>query len=187
MKAIGYEGYQGPRLTRQEQLARMHRVIENELTEKQRRAVLGYYVDKKDHAGAGAGVRRLQIDRLPHHPARRAPPAPLPALLKPRSLFQNNEAAFEKKFPRPVWVGAWLGIDGACRPGYEVRSHWISCTLSIAQACGNCPSKAVARDEFVSLFHVQLAPGALGVGRIHPKCRAPGKRAAPAGKAHAPA
>ena len=41
------EGYQGPRLTRQEQLARMHRVIENELTEKQRRAVLGYYVDKK--------------------------------------------------------------------------------------------------------------------------------------------
>ena len=47
MKAIGYEGYQGPRLTRQEQLARMHRVIENELTEKQRRAVLGYYVDKK--------------------------------------------------------------------------------------------------------------------------------------------
>ena len=42
MKAIGYEGYQGPRLTRQEQLARMHRVIE-----KQRRAVLGYYVDKK--------------------------------------------------------------------------------------------------------------------------------------------
>ena len=43
MKAIGYEGYQGPRLTRQEQLARMHRVIENELTEKQRRAVLGYY------------------------------------------------------------------------------------------------------------------------------------------------
>ena len=47
MKAIGYEDYQGPRLTRQQQIARMHRVIENELTEKQRRAVLGYYVDKK--------------------------------------------------------------------------------------------------------------------------------------------
>ena len=38
MKAIGYEDYQGPRLTRQQQIARMHRVIENELTEKQRRA-----------------------------------------------------------------------------------------------------------------------------------------------------
>ena len=47
MKAIGYEDYQGPRLTRQQQIARMHRVIENELTEKQKRAVLGYYVDKK--------------------------------------------------------------------------------------------------------------------------------------------
>ena len=47
MKAIGYEDYQGPRLTRQQQIARMHRVIENELTEKQKRAVLGYYVDRK--------------------------------------------------------------------------------------------------------------------------------------------
>ena len=33
MKAIGYDDYQGPRLTRQQQIARMHRVIENELTE----------------------------------------------------------------------------------------------------------------------------------------------------------
>ena len=45
MKAIGYENYQGPRLTRQEQLARMHRVIENELTEKQRRAVFRFVRD----------------------------------------------------------------------------------------------------------------------------------------------
>ena len=99
MKAIGYEGYQGPRLTRQEQLARMHRVIENELTEKQRRAVLGYY---------GAGVRRLQIDRLPHHPARRAPSAPLPAILKPRSHFQNNAVGLKKFPPTGIWSGAWL-------------------------------------------------------------------------------
>jgi len=48
MKAIGYEDYQGPRLTRQQQLQRMHRVIENELTEKQRRALLGYYIDRKN-------------------------------------------------------------------------------------------------------------------------------------------
>lgn len=47
MKAIGCEEYQGPRLSRQQQIARMHRVIDNELTEKQRRVVLGYYVDKK--------------------------------------------------------------------------------------------------------------------------------------------
>ena len=48
MKAIGYEDYQGPRLTRQQQLQRMRRVIDNELTEKQRRAVLGYYVERKN-------------------------------------------------------------------------------------------------------------------------------------------
>lgn len=47
MKAIESDSYQGPRLPRQQQLQRMHRVIENELTEKQRRAVLGYYVEKK--------------------------------------------------------------------------------------------------------------------------------------------
>lgn len=47
MKAIDYEGYQGPRLSRRQQLERMQRVIEQELTEKQRAAVLGYYVDKK--------------------------------------------------------------------------------------------------------------------------------------------
>ena len=48
MKAIDYEGYQGPRLPRRLQLQRVHRVIEAELTEKQRRAVLGYYVDQKN-------------------------------------------------------------------------------------------------------------------------------------------
>ena len=105
MKAIGYEGYQGPRLTRQEQLARMHRVIENELTEKQRRAVLGYYVDKKTMPELARGVRRLQIDRLPHHPARRAPPASLPALLKPPQPFSKQRSCFEKKFPDRYLVG----------------------------------------------------------------------------------
>ena len=47
MKSIDYEGYQGPRLSRQQQLSRMQRVIALELTEKQRQAVLGYYVEKK--------------------------------------------------------------------------------------------------------------------------------------------
>ena len=59
MKAIGYDDYQGPRLTRQQQIARMHRVIENELTEKQRRAVLGYYVDKKTMPESSASANRL--------------------------------------------------------------------------------------------------------------------------------
>lgn len=48
MKAIEFEGYEGPRLSRQQQLRRLHRVIACELTEKQRRAVLGYYIDKKN-------------------------------------------------------------------------------------------------------------------------------------------
>ena len=37
-----------------------------------------------------------------------------------------------KKSPNRFGWGQGCGIDGACRPGYEVRSHWISCTLSIA-------------------------------------------------------
>ena len=38
-----------------------------------------------------------------------------------------------KKSPNRFGWGQGCGIDGACRPGYEVRSHWISCTLSIAR------------------------------------------------------
>ena len=75
MKAIGYEDYQGPRLTRQQQIARMHRVIENELTEKQKRAVLGYYVDRKTPAQMFAvlteilhAFRNVRRGRCPHRP-----------------------------------------------------------------------------------------------------------------------
>ncbi len=48
MKSIAFEGYEGPRLSRSQQLQRLRRVIDHELTEKQRRAVLGYYIDKKN-------------------------------------------------------------------------------------------------------------------------------------------
>lgn len=82
MKAIGYEGYQGPRLTRQEQLARMHRVIENELTEKQRRAVLGYYVDKKTMPELAREFGASANRPSPHHPARRKAPAQMFAVLR---------------------------------------------------------------------------------------------------------
>ena len=102
MKAIGYEGYQGPRLTRQEQLARMHRVIENELTEKQRRAVLGYYVDKKTmpELAREFGVCKSTVCRT----IQRAEPA----ILKPRSHFQNNAVGLKKFPPTGIWSGAWL-------------------------------------------------------------------------------
>ena len=108
MKAIGYEGYQGPRLTRQEQLARMHRVIENELTEKQRRAVLGYYVDKKTmpELAREFGVCKSTVCRTIQRAERR-----LRRCLRdrrPRSLFQNNEAALKKVPPTGIWSGAWL-------------------------------------------------------------------------------
>ena len=48
MKNIGFEAYFGPRLDRATQLRRLQRVIDTELTEKQRRAIVGYYFEKKN-------------------------------------------------------------------------------------------------------------------------------------------
>ena len=48
MKNIGFEAYFGPRLDRATQIRRLRRVIDTELTEKQRSAVLGYYFEKKN-------------------------------------------------------------------------------------------------------------------------------------------
>lgn len=48
MKSIDYDGYQGPRMSRAMQLARVRNVLENELTAKQRRVLLGYYIEKKN-------------------------------------------------------------------------------------------------------------------------------------------
>ncbi len=49
MKSIDYENtYTGPRLPREVQRQRMKRVIDAELTEKQRSALLGYYVQQKN-------------------------------------------------------------------------------------------------------------------------------------------
>ena len=47
MKNIDYDGYLGPRMTRDVQRRRLQHVMENELTELQRRAVIGYYLEKK--------------------------------------------------------------------------------------------------------------------------------------------
>ena len=43
MKNILYEGYLGPRLPREVQLKRVQRVIQEELTELQRQALMAYY------------------------------------------------------------------------------------------------------------------------------------------------
>lgn len=46
MKNIDYE-YLGPRLSREVQLRRLRRVIDQELTEQQRRAITEYYLERK--------------------------------------------------------------------------------------------------------------------------------------------
>ena len=47
MKNILYDGYEGPRLPREVQLRRLKRVIEQELTEKQRETLIAYYFQNK--------------------------------------------------------------------------------------------------------------------------------------------
>ena len=48
MKNTLYEGYEGPRLPPAVQLQRVKRVIERELTAKQREILLAYYFQDKD-------------------------------------------------------------------------------------------------------------------------------------------
>ena len=47
MRNTNYKGYLGPRMSRELMKHRVRHVLENELTEKQRRAVLDYYVARK--------------------------------------------------------------------------------------------------------------------------------------------
>ena len=47
MKNILYDGYCGPWMSRSMQKKRLYNVLENELTEHQRRAVVGYYLEGK--------------------------------------------------------------------------------------------------------------------------------------------
>lgn len=48
MKNIGYDGYEGPRLPQDQQLRRLRRVMDAELTEKQYRVVVGYYLEHRN-------------------------------------------------------------------------------------------------------------------------------------------
>ena len=47
MKDILYEGYEGPRLPPAVQLRRIRRVVEMELTQKQREIIIAYYFQDK--------------------------------------------------------------------------------------------------------------------------------------------
>lgn len=60
MKNTEYEEYTGPRYSRETQRQRMKRVIDAELTEKQRAALLGYYVEQKNICQL---ARELGIDK----------------------------------------------------------------------------------------------------------------------------
>ena len=47
MKNTDYDGYLGPRLSRDVQLRRLQRVMDNELTACQRETVIAHYLEKK--------------------------------------------------------------------------------------------------------------------------------------------
>ncbi|MBR7179026.1 MAG: sigma-70 family RNA polymerase sigma factor [Oscillospiraceae bacterium] len=65
MRDIRYEGYEGPRLPQATQLQRIRRVIENELTPKQREVMLAYYFQDKTvpQIAEERGVHRSSVSR----------------------------------------------------------------------------------------------------------------------------
>ena len=77
MKNIDYDGYLGPRMTRDVQRRRLQHVMENELTELQRRAVIGYYLEKKTmrELAQERGVNKSTVCRTLQRAERRDAPA----------------------------------------------------------------------------------------------------------------
>lgn len=65
MKNILYEDYQGPRLPREVQLARVNRVIEEELTQIQREILLAYYIQEQTipEIARDRGVHKSTVSR----------------------------------------------------------------------------------------------------------------------------
>ena len=65
MRNTLYEGYAGPYMSRQVQRQRVANVIANELTEHQRRAIVGYYLEQKTitQLPAEYGVNKTTIWR----------------------------------------------------------------------------------------------------------------------------
>jgi RNA polymerase sigma factor (sigma-70 family) len=68
MKNILYDGYQGPRLPREVQLKRVQQVIQNELSELQREALVAYYFQEMTMAQIAEirGVNKSTICRTLH-------------------------------------------------------------------------------------------------------------------------
>ena len=73
MKNTEYDGYLGPRLSRDLQLKRLQRVIDQELTALQRRTVEGYYLEKKSMSELAQerGVNRSTVCRTLQRAERR--------------------------------------------------------------------------------------------------------------------
>ena len=65
MRNILYEGYLGPRLPREVQLQRIHRVIQEELTQLQREAIIAYYFQQMNipQIAAQRGVNKSTVSR----------------------------------------------------------------------------------------------------------------------------
>ena len=68
MRNILYEGYQGIRLPREVQLKRVQRVMQEELTDLQREALLAYYFQEKTLAQIAMerGVHKSTVCRTLH-------------------------------------------------------------------------------------------------------------------------
>ena len=73
MKRTLYEGYEGPRLSRGTQLQRIRRVIEQELTQKQREIILAYYFQDKSipEIAAERGIHKSSVCRCLQRAERR--------------------------------------------------------------------------------------------------------------------
>ncbi|MBQ4550195.1 MAG: sigma-70 family RNA polymerase sigma factor [Oscillospiraceae bacterium] len=65
MKRTLYEGYEGPRLSPATQMQRIRRVIERELTSKQREIILAYYFQDKSipEIAAERGIHKSSVCR----------------------------------------------------------------------------------------------------------------------------
>lgn len=68
MKNTLYDGYEGPRLPRQVQLRRLHRVIEMELTPIQREILIAYYFQTMtmEQIAQERGITRSSVCRTLH-------------------------------------------------------------------------------------------------------------------------
>ena len=65
MKSIRYDDYQGPRLPPRQQMERLRRVIDNELSPKQRDIMIAYYFQDKSvpQIAAERGVNKTSVWR----------------------------------------------------------------------------------------------------------------------------